>query len=90
MGLDIGPARPKKLAKPVDGYLLDLVNNFATSVVSFSGQAFSVFIGQNGARSFHDLIGDIIFGSNQFKANALAFFFGLDKVRQEGIVHRGR
>ena len=45
MGLDIGPARPKKLAKPVDGYLLDLVNNFATTVVSFSGKAFSVFIG---------------------------------------------
>ena len=90
MGLDIGPARPKKLAKPVDGDLFDLIDNFATTVISFSRKSFGVFVGQNGAGGFHDLIGDIIFGGNQFKANALAFFFGLDKVRQEGIVHRGR
>ena len=90
MGLDVGPTCSKKLAEPVDGYLLDLVNNFATSVISFSGQAFRVFIGQNGTGRLHDLIGDIIFGSDQFQADALAFFFGLDKVRQEGVVHRGR
>ena len=68
--------------------LIDFLAHHDTKL-EFNNDA-TVFVGQNGAGGFHDLIGDIIFGSDQFQADALAFFFGLDKVRQEGVVHRGR
>ena len=59
--LDIGMVAVKECFGPINGYLFELVGEFLSSIVSFAGESFGVFVCEDGALSFEDCLRLIIF-----------------------------
>ena len=78
--LHVGVLGVEKLAQAVDGQLLDLVDDFAATVVTRSGIAFCVFVGTHAAERLQHLFAHEVFRSNEFDAFALPLFFLADQV----------
>ena len=78
--LYVGPFSTKDFLHPFNGKLFALVYHFASSVISFSGISFGIFIGKARAHRLHDFIAYEVFRSNQFDAFQLALMFFLDDV----------
>ena len=91
MGLHVGILRIVNLAEPVDGQLFDLVHHLATAVVTLARITFSIFVRTDGAHRFHDLVGHIILGGNEFKAGRLPVALPFDQVENlEILLHTCR
>ena len=84
--LHIGIFGIEEGAEPVDGQLLDLVHHLATAVIALAGIAFRILVGAHGAHGCENLLGHIVFGSNQFQTGRLAFLLLLDEVKYLKIV----
>ena len=80
VGLDIGIFRIVELAEAVDGDLFDLVHHLAAAIVALAGITLRVLVGADGAHGGHDLVGDVVFRSDQLEAGGLAVFFFLDQI----------
>ena len=72
MGLHIGVLRAKELDGPLNGQVLDLVHILAAAVVSGTGIAFSIFIGQMAAHGLHHRGRHKVLGSDQLNMVLLA------------------
>src|SRR5690606_7002446 len=68
MRLYIGIGRPKEFLGPVNGQLFHLIHHFASPIITFSGIAFRIFVGQNRTRGLHDLWTCKVFRSDEFDA----------------------
>ena len=86
MRLYVGILRIVDLAEAVDRQLLDLVHHLATAIVALAGVAFGVFVGTDGTHGFHDLVGHIVLGGNQFQSGRLTVPFFLDQVENLKIL----
>ena len=84
--LDVGIFSIVELAEAIDGQLLNLVDDFAASVVTLSRVTLRVLVGADGAHGFHHLVCDIIFRSDQLQSGRLAFFFFLDQIKNLNIL----
>ena len=64
MGLYVGIFCAKKLANALDGYIFNLVHHLASSVITFAGVAFGIFVGKYAAHGLHHLVRNEVFGCN--------------------------
>ncbi len=78
--LHIGVLCIEEFAEAVDGQLLDLVDDFATAVVTGAGVAFRILVGADAAQGFQHLVADKVFGSDELDAFTLALFFLADQI----------
>ena len=89
MGLDIGIFGPVDGLEPVNGQLLDLVDDLAAAVIAVTGIALGVFVGADGTHRLQHLVGDIVFRGDQFESGGLAVLFLADEVEYlEILFHR--
>jgi hypothetical protein len=86
MGLNIGKFGTKKFFSSVYCYLLSLINNLTTTVITFTRVTFGVFIGQNRTHCLKNFFANKVFGGNQFNSMHLTIFFLFDKIENLGIV----
>ena len=89
MRLDICIFGIEQLAYAVDCKLLDLVDYFASSVISGARITFSIFVSTDRAQSFKHLVAHIVFGGNELDAHSLPFFLFFDQIENLQILfHR--
>ena len=72
VGLYIGKFRTETGLGTVNAELLNFINKVASAVITLSGQAFGILIGQNGAHGRHHRRRSKVLGSNQFQTILLA------------------
>ena len=71
MGLNICMFRTKELFDTITGKIFNLVNAFTTAVVTLSGVAFCVFVGEMAAHCRHNGFADEVFGCDELEVAAL-------------------
>ena len=83
--------RFKKLFCSLDGECFYFVGIFLSAIISSSGEAFGVFVGEDGSLSFENGFGLVIFAGNEFHAFVLSALFLFDDVMdlRVGIFHEG-
>ena len=79
VGLHIGGLGPEEFLGAVDGQLLDLVHVGAPVVVAFAGEAFRVFVGEDGALGGADGGAGEIFAGDEFQPFRLSGLFLVDE-----------
>ncbi|MDT4842831.1 hypothetical protein FQZ97_767460 [compost metagenome] len=84
--LDVGVVGAEQLLGAVDGQLLDLVDELATTVVALARIAFGVLVGQHRALGFHHRRAGVVLGGDQLDVLFLALGFLLHGGEQVGIV----
>ena len=65
MWLHIGILGTKERFDALQGYILHLINDFASAIVAPARITFCVFIGEHGAHGIHHLLTGKILGSDQ-------------------------
>ena len=85
VGLDVDVLGPEEGFGAVDGEAFDVVDEFAPVVVALAGEAFGVFVGEEGALGLADGAGDVVFGSDEFDVARLAPGFGEDGGADLGV-----
>jgi hypothetical protein len=85
VGLDVGMGRAEKFLDPIDGDLLDLIDEFTAAVVALVGQALSIFVGENRALGCHHRRGGEVFAGDQFEVVLLAIQLLADEGRNSGV-----
>ena len=66
MSLNVGVICTEELAGSVDCQLFNLINEFASAVVSLARIPFSVLVCQRASCSFHDFVINEVLGSYHF------------------------
>jgi hypothetical protein len=82
MRLHIGIFGTIKLTEPFNGQVLHPINHFATAVITVTGVAFGIFVGETGAHGFHHLVADEILGRNELNAPKLALLFMFNELKK--------
>ena len=77
--LDVGIFSVIELLHTLDGKRLDLVYDLATAIVALSGVTFSVFVGADGSHCLHDLVGDVVLGSDKLQTFGLSLALFLNQ-----------
>ena len=85
VGLNVGVFRAVEAADALDGQRLDLVHDLAAAVVTRSGIALGVFVGQNRTHGFHHLVADEVLRSDQLDAMHLAAALGGNQIENLGV-----
>jgi hypothetical protein len=85
MGLHVGVLGAEQLAGAVPRQVFHDVHALAATVVSLSGVAFSVFVGQMGAHRGQHRRAHEVFGSDQLNVLALPIQFKLHCIGRLGI-----
>jgi hypothetical protein len=83
--LHIGVFAVEELVDPFDGERFDLADVFAVPIITVSGIAFGVFIGQNPAHGVNNGWRSAIFGGDEFGVLPLALEFTVDNGSNGGI-----
>ena len=78
MGLDVRPCSAVQRFQAIDCELLDLVDYFASAIISVAWIAFGIFVSTDRAHRAEDLLTHIIFRRNKFEAAGLTFALILD------------
>ncbi len=81
MWLHVGEFGSEEFLGPVDGQLLNLVDDLASPVIPLARVSLCVLICQNRTRSLHYLGTREVFGSDQFDTIQLSLPFGLYQVK---------
>lgn len=81
----LGSVEVKGLEGSSPAQILDLVDEFVTAVVTVTGHALGVLVGQGTAESLDDGEGGEILGGNELDAAALATLLLLDEVVDLGV-----
>ncbi len=90
VGLHVGIFSTEELAEALDGEAFCLVDHLAAAVVAVAGIAFGIFVGEARAHCFHHLVGNEVFGGDEFNAFLLALVFALDDVENLAVaLHKG-
>lgn len=85
MRLNVGVIGAEQFFCTVDCQLLNHVDVFAAAVVTLAWVAFSVFVGQNRALSFHHRRAGVVFRSDQLNVFFLALSFLLHGGKKVGV-----
>ena len=85
MRLDVGVLGAEEFLGAIDGELLDLIREFAATVIALAGKTFGVLIGEDGAHRFEDSFRDEIFGGDEFETGGLALGFFAEEIGDLGI-----
>ena len=83
--LHVGVFSSEEFLDSVDGQLFHLVHHLTTAVVSLSGIAFGIFVGEAGAHGLHYLIADKVLGCNEFDASHLSLFLFFDERKHRVV-----
>ena len=80
VGLHIGKLSAKQILCSLDAQALNLINILAAAVVTLTGQAFCILVGENRAHGSNNSGGGKIFGGNQLQAILLPVQFPFHHV----------
>ncbi|MCY1458409.1 hypothetical protein D9M71_757900 [compost metagenome] len=86
MRLDVGVIGAEQLLGAVDGQLLDLVDELATTVVALARIAFGVLVGQAAALGFHHALAGVVFRGDQLDVVFLTTLFFLHRAEQFVVI----
>ena len=90
MGLDIGILGSKELADPVNGKLLDLVDNLTATVVAFPRIALCILVGKTGSHGLHHFVAHEILTRDKLHALLLAKVLLLYQIKNSVVFNHGR
>jgi len=85
MRLHVGEFGSEKLARTVDGELLDLIDLFAAAIPAFTGVTFGVFVRQAATLRGHDGAAGEIFARDELDVVLLTMLLALDDVGDGGV-----
>ena len=85
MRLHVGEFGSEKLARTVDGELLDLIDLFAAAIPAFTGVTFGVFVRQAATLRGHDGAAGEIFARDELDVVLLTMLLTLDDVGDGGV-----
>mmetsp|Transcript_35060 Transcript_35060/g.74781 ORF Transcript_35060/g.74781 Transcript_35060/m.74781 type:complete len:299 (-) Transcript_35060:161-1057(-) len=90
VGLDVNPPLLRIQSIRLEGALLaellDLVNDFVSTIVPGVGEALGVFVRQRRAEAFHDRAGGEVLGRDELERRVLAKLLLLDEVMEFGVM----
>ncbi|MDT4775841.1 hypothetical protein FQZ97_79810 [compost metagenome] len=84
--LDVGVVGAEQLLGAVDGQLLDLVDELATTVVALARIAFGVLVGQAAALGLHHPLAGVVLRGDQFDMVFLPCILGVHRRQQFVVV----
>ena len=88
MWLDVSICAMKELFGFFYGQILAFIDIHASTVIAFVWITFRVFGGENRTLGFHNVLGGVIFRSDQFDAFVLPFRFVFNQRFDFFIQHR--
>ena len=90
MRLDIGVFSLEEFADTVYGELFDLVDHFASPVISCSGIAFGVLVRADRTQGFENLVADIVFRGDELDAHGLPLLLFFDQIENLQVLFHFR
>ncbi|GAA3457536.1 hypothetical protein GCM10018962_93700 [Dactylosporangium matsuzakiense] len=80
---------PEQRLRPLDGQLLERVDEALALVVALAGVALGVLVREDGAGRLEDVAGDVVLRGDHPQCVALALGLEPDELGYSLIVHRG-
>ncbi len=88
MRLDVGEGAVEQLLGAFDGQPFDVIGVFAATVITTTGIALGILVGQDGALRFQNGLRDDVFRGDQFNLVLLAVQFAGDRRHDFGVLGR--